>query len=224
MQRQLSQEQLAQKLHVSQQAVTKWETGAGIPDIENLRALSALFQMSLDELLENPGTAQNQEYPYLSITQYDMEAAKDIDLTFAGARRVILTCSADEKLEVELASDQIADLAQRLKVKIDDQKNKLDVRVQRFGQISEALTKEALIMVIRVPQKFARKIELAGNTIELRITDLKAENVEFSGKASSLYLKDYHGHLEINCNEDLQIQCGNLKVSWISIKFLRHPG
>ena len=40
----MSQEQLAEKLGVSRQAVTKWETDAGIPDIENIMAISALFE------------------------------------------------------------------------------------------------------------------------------------------------------------------------------------
>lgn len=35
----MSQEQLAEKLGVSRQAVTKWETDAGIPDIENVIAI-----------------------------------------------------------------------------------------------------------------------------------------------------------------------------------------
>ncbi|HBF14623.1 MAG TPA: hypothetical protein DDW30_02860 [Clostridiales bacterium] len=47
----LSQEQLAEKLKVSRQAVTKWETDAGIPDIENMKAISVLFHVSVDELL-----------------------------------------------------------------------------------------------------------------------------------------------------------------------------
>lgn len=32
----ISQEQLAEKIYVSRQAITKWESGNGIPDIENL--------------------------------------------------------------------------------------------------------------------------------------------------------------------------------------------
>ena len=47
----MSQEQLAEKLGVSRQAVTKWETNGGIPDIENIMAISALFGISIDELL-----------------------------------------------------------------------------------------------------------------------------------------------------------------------------
>ncbi len=38
----MSQEQLAEKLSVSRQAVMKWETDAGIPDMENIMAISAI--------------------------------------------------------------------------------------------------------------------------------------------------------------------------------------
>lgn len=48
----LSQEQLAAKLCVSRQAVTKWETGKGMPDIENLKAISTLLDVSIDFLLD----------------------------------------------------------------------------------------------------------------------------------------------------------------------------
>lgn len=56
----LSQEQLAEKLGVSRQAVTKWETDAGIPDIENVMAISALFDISMDELLSNEKGAKSR--------------------------------------------------------------------------------------------------------------------------------------------------------------------
>lgn len=49
----MSQEQLTEKLGVSRQAVTKWETDSGIPDIENMMAISVLFDISIDELLSN---------------------------------------------------------------------------------------------------------------------------------------------------------------------------
>lgn len=48
-----SQEQLAQELYVSRAAVAKWEVGNGIPDIENLKKLSGVFAVSIDELLDN---------------------------------------------------------------------------------------------------------------------------------------------------------------------------
>ena len=48
----LSQEQLAEKLNVSRQAVTKWENDKGIPDIDNLIVISDELNLSLDELLK----------------------------------------------------------------------------------------------------------------------------------------------------------------------------
>lgn len=47
----LSQEALAEKLNVSRQAVTKWESNNGVPDIDNLIALSRVIGISLDELV-----------------------------------------------------------------------------------------------------------------------------------------------------------------------------
>ena len=42
----LSQGELAEKLSVSRQAVSKWETDAGLPDLERLIALSKLFDIT----------------------------------------------------------------------------------------------------------------------------------------------------------------------------------
>ncbi len=48
----LTQAQLAEKLFVSRQAITKWEAGKGMPDLENLRQLSSLLHISIDSLLD----------------------------------------------------------------------------------------------------------------------------------------------------------------------------
>ena len=47
----LSQEELANKLNVSRQTVSKWELGDSTPDMEKLTGLSDLFEISLDELV-----------------------------------------------------------------------------------------------------------------------------------------------------------------------------
>lgn len=51
----MTQEQLAEKLDVSRQTLSKWENGAGMPDVESIVRLSVLFQTSLDELLLDEG-------------------------------------------------------------------------------------------------------------------------------------------------------------------------
>ncbi|MBR1674290.1 MAG: helix-turn-helix transcriptional regulator [Eubacterium sp.] len=48
----LSQEQFAEKLSVSRSAVAKWETDKGMPDVNNLKTISQLLNVSVDYLLD----------------------------------------------------------------------------------------------------------------------------------------------------------------------------
>lgn len=49
----LSQEELAQELNVSRQAISKWESGQSTPESEKLLIISEYFQVSLDYLLKD---------------------------------------------------------------------------------------------------------------------------------------------------------------------------
>lgn len=49
-----SQEELGNKLDVSRQTISKWEIGATTPELENLVILSEIFDISIDELVDNP--------------------------------------------------------------------------------------------------------------------------------------------------------------------------
>lgn len=53
-QKQVKQDELAEYLGVSYQAVSKWETGASDPDISLLPKLAIFFGVSIDELFEMP--------------------------------------------------------------------------------------------------------------------------------------------------------------------------
>lgn len=50
----LSQEELAEKVFVTRQAVSRWETGETVPNTETLKLLSALFDVSINTLLGTP--------------------------------------------------------------------------------------------------------------------------------------------------------------------------
>ena len=58
----LSQEQLAGQLHVTRQAVTKWESGQALPDLDRAIALSRLFRVTIDSLLLPPEECAKQEF------------------------------------------------------------------------------------------------------------------------------------------------------------------
>ena len=51
----LSQEEFAQKAGVSRSAVAKWESDRGMPDVENLKVIASLLNISLDYLLDDDG-------------------------------------------------------------------------------------------------------------------------------------------------------------------------
>ncbi len=50
----LSQEELANKIYVTRQAVSRWETGETVPNTETLKLLSKLFDVSINTLLGSP--------------------------------------------------------------------------------------------------------------------------------------------------------------------------
>ena len=58
-----SQEELATQINVSRQALSKWESGASVPDTENVIALSRLFGVSTDYLLLENGETTAQATP-----------------------------------------------------------------------------------------------------------------------------------------------------------------
>ena len=47
----MTQEQLAEKLHVSRQTISKWEAGTTMPDLESVVTISRMFQVPLDYLM-----------------------------------------------------------------------------------------------------------------------------------------------------------------------------
>ena len=48
----LSQEEVAEKLGVSRQTISKWETDETLPDIQQSKQLALLYRLSLDELID----------------------------------------------------------------------------------------------------------------------------------------------------------------------------
>ena len=55
-----SQEELAEKMNVSRQAVSKWESAQTVPDLEKILQLSGLFGVTTDYLLKDE--LENEEY------------------------------------------------------------------------------------------------------------------------------------------------------------------
>ncbi|MBZ2406046.1 helix-turn-helix domain-containing protein [Liquorilactobacillus hordei] len=67
----LTQEELAKKLHVTRQTVSTWETGKNMPSLETLHVLSQLFNISLEKLLFNEEIEMKKDKEPSLATQID---------------------------------------------------------------------------------------------------------------------------------------------------------
>lgn len=63
-----TQEQLADRIHISRAAVSKWESGRGFPNIEALKNLSRVFGVSVDHLLTGDELIQAAEGDHRALT------------------------------------------------------------------------------------------------------------------------------------------------------------
>lgn len=90
----LSQEELADKLAVSRQAVSKWERGEALPDTDNLIRLARLYNVSIDEIV---GYAPEKE-----TSADENKAAGGAD----GAKETDNASGADDAKETDNASGE----------------------------------------------------------------------------------------------------------------------
>ena len=206
-QKNISQEQLAEIIHVSRQAITKWESGNGIPDIENLIAISSLFNESLDSLLsEEKSLISKHEFLYESRTEYDLDSPKKIDFKIGTAHEVIIEKTNDEKIQVIAASNKLSYLTQQVKVKIDEDKRRMDVIVKHSTDLSDIAALENLFVLVRIPVKFVADVELSGEFENLKVRDIIYDDIEFDGKAKNVFVTNATGHLELNTSSNLNVE------------------
>lgn len=208
----LSQEQVAEKLHVSRQAITKWETGRGLPDMENLISVAKLLDVSIDELIYGEVRSElTRGFKYESKIEYDLDEVKHFDLVVEAAKNIKLRGYDGEKLHVSLMSDEIANLARLLKIKLDDQKKILDLTLKKDKALTIATLQENLFVEILLPKEYLGSVELQSKADSITITDLKQTHLELGGKLHEINLEDLNGRVEIDCNTDLKINCANSK-------------
>ena len=202
----LSQEEFGARLNVSRQAITKWESGEGLPDIGNLLVLSRMFKISIDDLLSEEKALSEKLFLYESRIAHDIENVRDFDIHLGCAAEVTVTGNDGEKLEVVCSSNDIADLSGLVKIKVDDEGKSADVNLKLRDGITETLCREALHVEINLPQRYVHKVEAAARTGKLSVRHLEYENFEFGGKAEEIFLSGINGNTELDVNSDVVIK------------------
>ena len=219
----LSQEQLAEKIGVSRQAITKWETKRGLPDVENMIILAELFKLTLDELvLEEVKKQEEKPTVFESETVYDIDNGKHFDINLGGARKITLKTGVDEKIHILLSSETLEDLGSLFKVKLDEKKNKLDVELQNKKGVSRFEAQESVDITLLLPERLTEHTEVSASVKELFIEDLRLSHLEYDGDAEKIYIRDTDGSLELTSKTDYKIyisgNCTKLDVNQFKAK------
>lgn len=219
----LSQEQLAEKIGVSRQAITKWETKRGLPDVENMIILAEIFKLTLDELvLEEVKKQEEKPTVFESETVYDIDIQKHFDINIGGARTITLKTGADEKIHILLFSETLSELGSLFKVKLDEKKNKLDVELINKKGVSRFEAQESVDITLLLPERFTEHTEVSASVKELYLEDLRLSRLEYDGDAEKVYIRDTDGSLEFTSKTDYEIfvsgNCTNLDVNQFKAK------
>ncbi len=224
----LSQEQLAEKIGVSRQAITKWETKKGLPDIENMVILAEIFKVTLDELVLQESQLQSRRKTtiYESETVYDIDADKHFDIHMGSARSVLITSGSDEKIHIKLQSDVLENLNSLYKIKLDEKRNKLDVDCIAKKGVSRYETESSVDVVITLPADYTSHCEMDASTKMLRIENLHLERLEYDGDAQQVYIRDVFGRVELTGKTDYDITvegvCTRLDVNQFCANSIVH--
>ena len=108
----MSQEAVAEKLGVSRQTISKWETDETLPDIRQSKRLAALYGLTLDELIEfDLEVREIQE----AIDRTREEVSDKIDWTKAWSRKYPVLAQYQVQVDVSSYAAELGCLLVRLK-------------------------------------------------------------------------------------------------------------
>lgn len=204
----LSQEQLGEKINVSRQAITKWESGDGLPDIYNLVALSNLFSITLDELMAQEKAVADKRFLYESHVEYDIDRLCKFDMNLYASADLTIRAYDGEKLQLYAGSREIKDLDKLFKVKADDSGRSFDVDIRT--SLAKTLCSKSLSLEVLLPQKYIKSIEVAAKTGHMTVRQITAQLIELDTNARELTIDDVHGTVDITGSQDMQITCNTL--------------
>lgn len=230
----LSQEDLANQLNVSRQAITKWETAQGLPDMENLKNISKFFHVSLDELLQEEAIQvsnqiiEEEKYVYEAIYEYDIDSIKDIEINVSLINNVKILPNDKDNILLRLGSNTLSDLDNfyRIKHKNAEKKFKLSIGKNsiNIGIINIGIIKTSykdLTAIIYLPQKYIKNVKINCISEKLDVKSLIFNKIDISQIIENINIENCKGDIELNTilsNYEITYNQfeGNLKINSIS--------
>lgn len=191
-----TQEELAEKLNVSRQAITKWESGEGIPDIENLKQISLLFNTTIDELVkEDKDVKTGMKDLYTYIQELEIEHSKHFDIKVFEIKELNILQNTEEKVKIEILSNKVENIEEFIKIEFDDLYNRLDINIKKLKNIDD------ITINIYLPQKYIDEIELNSKIKTLNITNLELKKLEYDGTLKYINVNSTKGTIVLNTSK-----------------------
>lgn len=117
----LSQEEVSEKLEVSRQTISKWETNETVPDIYQAKKLAKIYNLSLDELIDfDENLLEIKEI----INNSSEEKINKINWTSAWSKKYPVLATYSNKVDIEKYSNEIRKMLDSLMLNYNF--NKLD--------------------------------------------------------------------------------------------------
>ena len=110
----LSQEEVAEKLGVSRQTISKWETEETVPDIYQAKKLAKIYGLSLDKLID---TDLDQKEIEEVIKNTDEKKEAKINWTNAWSRKYPVLATYQQEVDIDRYARQIREMLTDLQVK-----------------------------------------------------------------------------------------------------------
>lgn len=110
----LSQEEVAEKLGVSRQTISKWETEETVPDIYQAKKLAKIYGLSLDELID---ADLDQKEIEEVIKNTDEKKEAKINWTNAWSRKYPILATYQQEVDIDRYARQIREMLTDLQVK-----------------------------------------------------------------------------------------------------------
>jgi transcriptional regulator with XRE-family HTH domain len=121
-----TQDDISDILHISRQAISKWETGVSIPNLEALLELSKLYQITINDILEPQGCTQIEDFEQIG------------DLNSSELKAILGSFSVEEIVKAFMgASPETNNLLKRLFKEIDFMKEKTIIGSVRINEIEK---------------------------------------------------------------------------------------
>lgn len=147
---------------------------------------------------------------YQSETIYDIDRNMHFDIHLGSAKKIVLASGEDEKLHVKLESETLSELHSLFKIKLDENRGKLDVDCVKKKGISRYEIEDAVVVSILMPVDYAKHCELEASAKELELTGLKLERLEYDGDAGTVRINNCTGSLEFTAKTNYELFVENI--------------